>query len=154
AVPRIARAQAYPSRPVRLIVAYTAGATNDTLGRLLGQWLSERLGQPFVIENRPGGGTNIATEAAVRSAPDGYTLLLAGPANAINATLYEKLNFNFIRDTTPVAGLIRIPNVMVVHPAFPARDVSQFITHTKSNPEKVNMASAGIGSATHLAGEL
>jgi tripartite-type tricarboxylate transporter receptor subunit TctC len=154
ALPRMAKAQAYPSRPVRLIVAYTAGATNDTLGRLLGQWLSERLGQPFVVENRPGGGTNIATEAVIRSPPDGYTLLLSGPANAINATLYEKLNFNFIRDTTPVAGLMRIPNVMLVHPSFPAKDVLQFVAHAKSNPGKVNMASAGIGSATHLAGEL
>jgi tripartite-type tricarboxylate transporter receptor subunit TctC len=121
AVSRIARAQAYPERPVRIVVGFAPGGANDILARLIGQWLSERLGQPFVIENRPGGGSNIATEAVVRAAPDGYTLLLVGPPQAINATLYEKLNFNFLRDIAPVAGIIRAPNVMEVHPSVPAK---------------------------------
>jgi tripartite-type tricarboxylate transporter receptor subunit TctC len=154
AVSRVAGAQAYPSRPVRLIVTFTAGAATDILARLIGQWLSQRLGQQFVIENRPGGGTNIGTEAAVRAAADGYTLLLTSSANAINASLYDKLNFDFVRDMTSVAGIMRVPNVMVVHPSFPATTVPEFIAYTKTNPGKVNMASAGNGSATHLAGEL
>jgi tripartite-type tricarboxylate transporter receptor subunit TctC len=119
---RIARAQAYPSRPVRLIAPFAAGGTSDTVARLMGQWLSERLGQPFVIEDRPGAGSNIGTEAVVRASPDGYTLLMAGGYNAINATLYDKLNFNFIRDITAVAGIVRVPSVMVVHPSVPAKE--------------------------------
>jgi tripartite-type tricarboxylate transporter receptor subunit TctC len=152
AVSRIARAQAYPSRPV--VLTTTPGATADILARLMGQWLSERLSQPFVIENRPGGGTNIGTEAVVRAPADGYTLLLVNPANAINATLYEKLSFNFIRDIAPIAGLIRGPFVMVVNPSFPAKTVPEFIAYAKSNPGTINFASGGIGFATHVAGEL
>jgi tripartite-type tricarboxylate transporter receptor subunit TctC len=154
AVSRIARAQAYPARPVRFIVASAPGGVNDILARLIGQWLSERLGQPFVIDNRPGGGTNIATEAVVRAPGDGYTILLVGPPAAINATLYERLNFNFIRDIAPVASLSREPNVMEVHPSFPAKTVAEFIAHAKANPGKLNMASAGSGTGPHLAGEL
>jgi tripartite-type tricarboxylate transporter receptor subunit TctC len=153
-VSRIALAQAYPTRPVRLIVVTTPGATADILARLMGQWLSERLGQPFVIENRPGGGTNIGTEAVVRAPADGYTLLLVNPANAINATLYEKLSYNFIRDIVPIAGLIRGPFVMIVNPSFPAKTVPEFIAYAKSNPGTINFASGGIGFATHVAGEL
>ena len=154
AVSRIAWAQAYPSRPVRMIVGSAAGGCNDILARLMGQWLSERLGQPFVIENRPGAGGNIATEAVVRAPPDGYTLLLVSPANAINATLYEKLNFNFIRDIAPVAGIIRETSVMVVNPSVPAKTVPEFIAYAKANPGKLNMASAGNGTGPHVAGEL
>jgi tripartite-type tricarboxylate transporter receptor subunit TctC len=154
AVSRIARAQAYPTRPVRIIVPIAAGGTNDIVARLMGQWLSERLGQPFVVENRPGSGTNIGTEAAVRAPPDGYTLLLVGPANAINATLYDKLSFNFLRDIAPVASVIRVPNVMVVHPSVPARTVPEFIAYAKAKPGKLNMASAGNGSPSHVSGEL
>jgi tripartite-type tricarboxylate transporter receptor subunit TctC len=154
AVSRIARAHAYPTRPVRLIVAYPPGGANDFLARLTGQWLSERLGQSFVIENRPGASGNIGTETVVRAPPDGYTLLLVGPANAVNATLYDKLNFNFIRDIAPVAGISREFLAMVVHPAFPAKTVPEFIAHAKANPGKVNMASSGNGSSTHMAGEL
>jgi tripartite-type tricarboxylate transporter receptor subunit TctC len=154
AVVRLARAQAYPNRPVRIIVAYAAGATNDTLARLIGQWLSERLGQTFVIENRPGAGTNLATEAVVRAPADGYTLLLTGPANATNATLYERLSFNFLRDIAPVAGFVRVPQVIVVHPSVPAQTVPELIAYAKANPGKINMASAGNGSSLHLAGEL
>ena len=154
AVSRIAWAQTYPTRPVRWIVGFTPAGGNDIVARLMGQWLSDRLGQPFVIENRPGAGTNIATEAVVNAPPDGYTLLLANLANAINATLYEKLNFNFIRDIAPVAGISRAPLIMVVHPSVPAKTVPEFIAYAKANPGKVNMASAGIGSAGHLAGEL
>jgi tripartite-type tricarboxylate transporter receptor subunit TctC len=153
-VPRIARAQAYPSRPVRWIVGFAPGGGNDIVARLMGQWLSERLGQPFVIENRPGAGTNIATEVVVNAPPDGYTLLLAGIPNAFNASLYGKLNFNFIRDIAPVAGIIRMPLVMVVNPSVPANTVPEFIAYAKANPGKVNMASAGTGGGTHLAGEL
>jgi len=152
-VSRIARAQAYPTRPVRMIVGYPAGGGVDFTARLIGQWLSERLGQPFVVENRLGAGSNIATEAVVRAASDGYTLLLVTPANAINATLYDKLNFNFIRDIEPVAGIHRVSNVMVVHPSFPAKTVPEFITYAKINPGKINMA-AGIGGADHVSGEL
>ena len=151
---RLARAQSYPSRPVRIIVGLAAGSSLDILARLMAQWLSERLGQPFVIENRPGAGTNVATEAAVRSAPDGYTLLAVSPANAINATLYEKLNFNFIRDIAPVAGIVREPNVMVLNPSIPAKSVPEFIAYAKANPGKLSMASAGSGTASHMAGEL
>jgi tripartite-type tricarboxylate transporter receptor subunit TctC len=154
AVSRIARAQAYPSRPVRWIVGFAPGGGNDIVARLMGQWLSERLGQPFVIENRPGAGTNIATEVVVNAPPDGYTLLLAGIPNAFNASLFGKLNFNFIRDIAPVAGIIRMPLVMVVNPSVPANTVPEFIAYAKANPGKVNMASAGTGGGTHLAGEL
>jgi tripartite-type tricarboxylate transporter receptor subunit TctC len=154
AVGRIAWAQAYPSRPVRWIVPQSPGGPTDTLARLLGQWLSERLGQPFVIENRPGAGTNIGTEAAVRAPADGYTLLLIAPSSAINATLYDKLNFNFIRDVAPIATMTRQAEVMVVNPSFPARTVPEFIAYAKANPGKINMASAGIGTAQHITGEL
>src|SRR2546430_11703436 len=151
---RRTHAQAYPSRPVRLVIGYTPGGSADLTARLMGQWLSERLGQSFVIENRPGGGTNIATEAAVRAAPDGYTLLLAAPANAINATLYDKLNFDFLRDMDPVAGLIRFPNVVVVHPSVPVNSIPELIAYAKANPGKLNMASSGNGSTIHMSGEL
>ena len=151
---RIARAQAYPTRPVRLIIGYPPGGSADITARLIGQWLSERLGQPFIIESRPGASTNIATEAVVHAPSDGYTLLLVAPANAINATLYEKLNFDFIRDIAPVAGLIRFPNIMQVNPSVPAKTVPEFIAYAKANPGKLNMASAGNGSTTHVSGEL
>jgi len=153
-MPCLAWAQAYPTRPVHWIVGFTPAGGNDIVARLMGQWLSERLGQPFVIENRPGAGTNIATEVVVNAPPDGYTLLLANLANAINATLYEKLNFHFIRDIAPVAGISQAPLIMVVNPSVPAKTVSEFIAYAKANPGKVNMGSAGIGSAGHLAGEL
>ena len=154
AVPRIAVAQAYPSRPVRLVVSFPAGGVNDILARLMGQWLSERLGQPFVIENRPGAGTNIGTEAVVRAAADGYTLLLVSPANAINATLYDKLSFNFMRDIAPVASIVSMPLVLVVHPSFQVASVSELVAYAKANPGKLNMASGGNGSAGHVTGEL
>ena len=154
AISRFAWAQAYPSRPVRIIVGYPAGGGVDITGRLIGQWLSERLGQPFVIENRPGANSNIATETVVRAAPDGHTLLLATAANAGNATLYDKLNFNFIRDIAPVAGIMVVPLVMVVHPSFPATTVPEFIAYAKANPGKVNMGLAGTGGSDHMAGEL
>ena len=154
AVSRVARAQAYPTRPVRIIVGVSPGGVVDIVARLIGQWLSERLGQQFVIENRPGAGTNIATEAVVRAPADGYTLLLVTAANAINTTLYEKLNFSFIRDIAPVASIIRHPFVMVVNPSVPAKTVPEFIAYAKANPGKLTMASGGIGAATHLAGEL
>ncbi len=154
AVSRAAWAQTYPTRPVRLIVGYAAGGTYDILARLIGQWLSERLGQPFVIENRPGASTNIATEAVVRATADGYTLLMAGPANAINASLYDKLGFDFIRDIAPVAGITREPLVMEVHPSLPTKTVPELIAYGKANPGKINMASPGNGSSGHVAGEL
>jgi tripartite-type tricarboxylate transporter receptor subunit TctC len=154
AVSRVAWAQAYPSRPVHLIAPFAAGGTSDTVARLMGQWLSERFGQPFVIEDRPGAGSNIGTEAVVRASPDGYTLLIAGGYNAINATLYDKLNFNFIRDITAVAGIVRVPSVMLVHPSVPATTVPEFIAYAKSKPDKTTMASAGKGAPSHLAGEL
>src|ERR1700729_3188494 len=138
AVSRIASAHGYPSRPVRIIVGYSAGGTTDICARLIGQWLSERLGQPFIIDNLPGAGSNVATGGAVRAPADGYTLLLASISNAINATLYDKLNFNFIRDIAPVAGIIRVPNVMEVNPVVPARTVPEFIAYAKANPGKVN----------------
>ena len=150
----MAAAQTYPARPVRLIIGYPPGGSADITARLLGQWLSERLGQPFVIESRPGAGTNIATETVVNAPPDGYTLLLVAPANAINATLYEKLNHNFMRDIAPVAGLIRFPNVIVVNPSVPAKTVPEFIAYAKANPGKLNMASSGAGSTIHVSGEL
>jgi tripartite-type tricarboxylate transporter receptor subunit TctC len=154
AVSRIAWAQAYPTRPVRIIVGFAPGSSPDIISRLVGQSLSEHLGQQFIIDNRPGAGANIATEAVVRAAPDGYTLLLVGQVNAVNATLYEKLNFNFISDIAPVAAIVRYPNVMVVHPSIPAKTVPEFLIYAKANPSKINMASAGNGTATHLAGEL
>jgi tripartite-type tricarboxylate transporter receptor subunit TctC len=154
AISRLAFAQTYPTRPVRLVVPAPAGGSFDITARLVGQWLSERLGQPFVIENRSGAGTNIGTEAVVRAPADGYTLLLAGTPNAINATLYDKLNYNFIRDIAPVAGIIREPNVMVLNPSVPAKTVPEFIAHAKANPRKINMASSGNGSSPHMAGEL
>jgi len=154
AASRIATAQTYPSRPVRWIVGFAAGGGNDIVARLIGQWLSERTGQQFFIENRPGAGTNIATEVVVNAPPDGYTLLLVGLPNASNASLFNKLSFNFIRDITPIAGIMRVPNVLVVNPSVPAKTVPEFIAYAKSNPGKVNMASAGTGSGSHLAGEL
>jgi tripartite-type tricarboxylate transporter receptor subunit TctC len=154
AVSRIASAQTYPTRPVHLIVGFAAGGPNDILARLIGQWLSERLGQPFVIENRPGAGSNIATEAVVRAAPDGYTLLLVGTPNAINATLYDNLNFEFIRDIALIAGLIRGALVMVVHPSVPARTLPEFIAYAKANPGKLSYGSGGVGGITHITAEL
>jgi tripartite-type tricarboxylate transporter receptor subunit TctC len=153
-VSRIARAQTYPTRPVHLIVPIAPGGATDIVARLIGQWLSERLGQPFVIENRPGASTNLGTEAVVRAPADGYTLLLCSAVNATNAALYDKLNFNFIRDIAPVAGVLRGPHVMVVNPSVAAKSVPEFIAYAKSNPGKLNMASAGIGNGTHLVGEL
>ena len=154
ALSRIAGAQAYPSRPVRLIVPAPAGGGYDLAARLISQVLSERLGAPFIVDNRPGAGTNIGTETVVHAPPDGYTLLLVAAANAINATLYEKLNFNFTRDIAPVATIAGAPNVMVVHPSVSARTVPEFIAHAKANAGKLNMASAGNGTTPHLAGEL
>ncbi len=154
AAPRIAQAQNYPARPVRLIVGFTPGGAADISARLIGQWLSERLGQQFVIENRPGAGTNIATEAVVRAAPDGYTLLLVSVANTVNATLYDRLGFNFIQDVAPVAGLIRGPLVMELNPAVAARTVPEFIAYARANPGKVNAASAGNGTPSHMALEM
>ena len=153
AVSRVARAQAYPTRPVRIIVGFAPGGATDIMARLIGQWLSERLGQQFVVENRPGAAGNIATEAVVRSASDGYTLLLAHSVNAINATFYDKLNFDFIRDIAPVASIHREPNVMEVNPSVPVKTVPEFISHAKANPGRINMASAGNGSTSHLGGE-
>jgi tripartite-type tricarboxylate transporter receptor subunit TctC len=152
--PHVARAQAYPSRPVRVIVGYAPAGAADIVARPIGQWLSERLGQPFIIENRAGAGTNIATEAVVRAPADGYTLLLCTSVNAVNATLYDKLNFNFIRDLAPVGGIIRVPLVMEVNPSVPAKTVPEFIAYAKANPGKLNMASGGNGSANHMSGEL
>src|SRR5262249_24629840 len=151
---RIARAQAYPTRPVHIIVPFAPAGDTDLTARIMGQWLSERLGQQFVIENRPGAATNIGTEAVVRAPPDGYTLLLPAPPAAINATLYEKLNFNFLRDITPVAGVVRAPYVLEINPTVPAQAVPEFIAYAQSNPGKLSMASAGIGSGPHVAGEL
>ncbi|MGH9806438.1 MAG: Bug family tripartite tricarboxylate transporter substrate binding protein [Terriglobia bacterium] len=153
-VSRFAWAQTYPSRPVRIIVGFAAGGPNDILARLSGQWLSERLGQPFVIENRTGAGSNIATEAVVRAPPDGYTLLLVGSPNAINATLYDKLNFNFIRDISPVASLVRGALVMVVHPSVPPKTLPEFIAYARANPGKLSYGSGGIGGITHITAEL
>jgi tripartite-type tricarboxylate transporter receptor subunit TctC len=154
ALSRIVQAQTYPSRPVRIIVGFAAGGGYDIVARLMGQWLSERLGQPFVIENRPGAATNIATQVVVSAPPDGYTLLLVGPTNAINTTFYQKLNFDFIRDIAPVASITRQPQVMLTNPSFPAKTIPEFIKYAKANPGKINMSSPGVGSISHLAGEL
>jgi tripartite-type tricarboxylate transporter receptor subunit TctC len=154
AMPRLARAQSYPARPVRWIVGFAAGGPQDIVARLLAQQLSERLGQQFVIENRAGAGGNIGTEAVVRSPADGYTMLMIGPSATINATLYDNLSFVFLRDIAPVASIIRTSNVMEVHPSFPAKTVPEFIAYAKANPSKINMASAGSGSSQHMAGEL
>ena len=151
---RLARAQSYPARPVHMISSFAAGGPNDLLARLIGQWLSERLGQPFIIDNRPGAGGNIGAEVAAKAAPDGYTLLMVAPANVVNVTLYDKLEFNFMRDIAPVGGLTRVPEVMEVNPSFPAKTVPEFIAYAKANPGKINMASGGNGSAAHVAGEL
>jgi tripartite-type tricarboxylate transporter receptor subunit TctC len=150
----VAWAYSYPSRPARIIVGFAAGGPNDILARLIGQWLSERLGQPFVIENRPGAGSNIATEAVVHATPDGYTLLLVGTPNAINATLYDNLNFNFIRDIAPIAGLIRGALVMVIHPSVPAKTLPEFIDYAKAHPGKLSYGSGGVGGITHITAEL
>jgi tripartite-type tricarboxylate transporter receptor subunit TctC len=154
AFPQFASALDYPTRPVRLIVGYAPGGATDILARLIGQWLAERLGHPFIIENRTGAASNIATEAVANAAADGYTLLLVNPANAINATLYDNLNFNFLRDIAPVAGIIRVPNVMEVNPAVPANTVPEFIAYAKANPDKINMGSGGSGTSVHVSGEL
>jgi tripartite-type tricarboxylate transporter receptor subunit TctC len=154
AVSRIASAQTYPTRPVRIVVGFPPGGSSDIVARLIGQSLSERLGQPFIIENRPGAGSNIAAEAVVRAPPDGYTLLLIFSANAINATLYDKLNFSFIRDIAPVASVVRVPHVMEVNPLVPAKTVPEFIAYAKANPGKLNMASGGNGTPAHVSGEL
>jgi tripartite-type tricarboxylate transporter receptor subunit TctC len=154
AAPRFATAQAYPTRPARLIVGFAAGGSTDISARLIAQWLTERLGQAFVVENRPGAGSNIAAEAVVNAPADGYTLLVGATANAINATLYGKLNFNFMRDTVPVAGIIRVPNVLEVNLSVPARSVPEFITYAKANPGKISMASGGVGASSHMSGEL
>jgi tripartite-type tricarboxylate transporter receptor subunit TctC len=153
-LPPFARGQAWPAKPVHIVVGFAAGGGVDITARLIGQWLSERLGQSVVIENRTGADGNIATEAVVNAPADGYTLLLAALPNAVNATLYPKLNFNFIRDIAPVAGVIRVPIVVLVHPSVPARTIPEFIAYAKANPGKINMASAGTGSAPHMAGEL
>jgi len=154
ALSRLARAQAYPRRPVRIIVGFAAGGGADIAARLIGQWLSDRLGQSFVVENRPGAGSNIGTEGVLNALPDGYTLLLATLSNAVNTTLYERLNFRFTRDITPIAGIIRVPHVILVHPSVPAKTVPEFIAYAKANPGKVNMATGGNGSSGHMAGEL
>jgi len=157
ALPTLSRgawAQAYPSRPVRIIVGFPPGGVADLYARLIGQWLSERLGQPFIIENRSGAGSNLATEAVVRAPPDGHTLLQVTSANAWNATLYDNLNFNFIRDIAPIASIYRAPAVLVVHPSFPAKSVPELIAYAKANPGRINMASGGVGSAAHVFGEL
>ena len=153
-LPRSARAQTYPSRPVHIIVPYAAAGPNDIVARVVCQWLSEHLGQPFVIENRPGAGSNIGTEMVVHAPPDGYTVLVVSSSQAINATLYDKLNFSFIRDIAPVASIMRVPNVMVVNPAFPARSVREFIDYGRANPGKLNFGSSGIGASNHMSGEL
>ena len=148
---RLARAEAYPTRPVRLLVGFAAGGNFDVVARIMAQWLSDHLGQAVVVENRPGASSNLATEAAVRAPADGYTLLLGGAVNAINATLFDKLSFNFISDLAPVAGLVRFPNVMTVNASFPAKSVPEFIAYAKANPGKLNQGSSGRGSTQHLA---
>jgi tripartite-type tricarboxylate transporter receptor subunit TctC len=154
ALSRFAGAQAYPTRPVRIVVPFAPAGPNDIIARVLAEWLSERLGQPFIIDNRPGAASNVGTEAVVKAAPDGYTILIVSAPQAINATLYEKLNFNFIRDITPVASIMRAPNVMVVSPSFPAKTVPEFITYGKENDGSINFASSGIGASNHLSAEL
>jgi len=153
-ISRDARAQTYPMRPVRIIVGFSAGGPTDITARLIAQWLSEHLGQEFIVENRPGAASNIGTEAALRSPPDGYTLLLVTSTNAVNATFYENLNFNFMNDIAPVAGIIRVPFVMEINPGIPAKTVPEFIAYARANPGKINMASGGIGTSVHIAGEL
>ena len=150
----VARGQAWPARPVRIVVGFAAGGGQDMIARLMAQWLSEKLGQPVIVENRPGAGGNIATETVVRAAPDGHTLLLAFPSNAINATLYDNLGFNFIRDIAPVATIAYMPDVLVVHPSVPAASVAELIAYAKANPQKLDMASAGNGTPSHVTGEL
>jgi tripartite-type tricarboxylate transporter receptor subunit TctC len=154
AASRGARAQAYPARPVPIICGFPPGGTTDVLARMMGQWFSVRLGQPFIVENRPGAGTNIATEAVAKAAPDGYTLLMVSPPNVINATLYEKLNFNFLRDIAAVGPIARVANVLEVNPSLPIKSVPDFIAYAKANPGKISFASAGIGSSQHLSGEM
>lgn len=154
AITQRAWAQDYPTRPVRMIVPFAPGGAADIAGRVIAQWLSDRLGQPFIIDNRPGGGTNIGTEAVATAAPDGYTLLVANAGNAINVTLYRKLNFNFIRDLVPIAGLVRAPHMLFVTPSFPAKTVEELIAYAKANPGKINFASAGTGTANHIAAEM
>jgi tripartite-type tricarboxylate transporter receptor subunit TctC len=154
AMPRIASALDYPTRPARIIVGYAAAGPTDITGRLVGQWLSARLGQQFVVDNRPGAGSNVGTELVVQASPDGYTLLLVTTTNAINATLYDKLNFNFIRDIAPIGSIMRTANVMLVNPSSPAKTVAEFISYAKANPGKINMATAGVGSPPHVYGEL
>src|SRR3981081_1316285 len=151
---RFASAHAYPMRPVHVIVPFAAAGPNDIVARVLAQWLSERIGQPFLIENRPGAATNVGTEAVVKAAPDGYTILVVSARHAINATLYEKLNFNFIRDIAPVASIMRVPNVMVVAASFPARTVPEFIAYARENDGRINFASSGVGASNHMSGEL
>jgi tripartite-type tricarboxylate transporter receptor subunit TctC len=153
-MPRLAGAQTYPSRPIRIVVGFAAGGNFDIVARLIGQWLSEQLHQPVIVENRPGASSNLATEAVIRAPADGYTLLLGGAVNAVNATLYEKLGFNFISDLAPVAGIVRFPNVMTVNASFPARTVGEFIASAKANPGKINHGSSGNGTTQHLAGTL
>src|SRR5258706_8882383 len=154
ALSHIASAQSYPTRPVRVIVGFAPGGAPDIIARLLSPTLSEHLGQSFFVENRTGAGSNIATEAEVNAPPDGYTLLLVSPPNFVNATLYERLNYNFLRDIAPVAALVRVPNVMEVHPSVPAKTVPEFIAYAKANPDKLNMASGGNGTSVHMAGEM
>jgi tripartite-type tricarboxylate transporter receptor subunit TctC len=154
AIARVALAQDYPARPVRLVVGFAPGGTQDVIARLLGQWLAGQFGQQIVIENRPGASSNIAAEAVIRSPPDGYTLFMVGPNNAINASLYDKLTFDFVRDIAPVAGIMRVPNVMELHPSVPAKTVPEFIAHARANPGKINMVSGGVGTSVHVSGEL
>jgi tripartite-type tricarboxylate transporter receptor subunit TctC len=154
AIVRMARAQAYPARPVHLVVGFAPGSTSDILARLMAQWLSEQLGQQFVVENRPGAGANIGTEAVVKATADGYTLLMVAPVAAINATLYENLNYNFLRDMMPVAGVVRVPNVVEVNPSVPVKTIPELIAYAKANPGTLSFASAGIGTASHLAGQM
>jgi tripartite-type tricarboxylate transporter receptor subunit TctC len=153
-VSRLAKAQAYPTRSVRIVVGYPPGGATDITARVMAQWLTERVGQQFIIENRPGAGTNIATEAVVRAPADGHTVLMVDPSSAINASLYDKLNFNFIRDITPVASIVRAPNVMVVNPSFATKTLPEFIAYAKANPGKINYASSGNGTPPHVAGEM
>jgi tripartite-type tricarboxylate transporter receptor subunit TctC len=154
ALPRAASALNYPAQPVRIVVGFAPGGTTDVVARLIGQYLSERLGQPFVIENRPGAGTNIATEEVVRAHPDGYTLLLVTVSNAINASLFKNLSFDFLRDAASVAGIMQVPNVVIVNPALPVRTLPEFIAYAKANPGRISMASGGVGSSSHMSGEL
>ena len=154
ALPHIARAEAYPTRPVRVIVGFAPGGGTDITARLIGQRLNQQLDQPFIVENRPGAGANIGMETVAKAPPDGYTLLLVSPGAAINASLYEKLNYNFIRDIAPIAGIHRTPNVLAVHPSFPAKTLAEFVAYAKANPGKVNAATSGIGASDHMSGEL